>query len=285
MYWNLFMWTVAIFALFSTYCPDASACVVGDILDSASSPVFLLRASIAAAFISKMREMAKKREIPSVRGLVIYAIKMKRLAIRIPRGLWGRVVLFVWGVETGKDLRLGSAPLIVKNGKARIIIGHDVTINNRLEENPAGATHRTVLAAAKEGAEINIGNGVGMSGTILFAWKRITIGDYCQIGVGAKIYDTDFHPLCMEERIYAGDGYSAAAPVTLGKGVWIGADSKVLKGVNIGDGAVVASGSVVTKDVPAYAIVGGVPAKVIGHVYGKKIKKRNQTAGMDTVPN
>ncbi|HEY3346219.1 MAG TPA: acyltransferase [Nitrospirota bacterium] len=285
MYWNLFMGTVAVFALFSTYCPDASACEVGDIFDSASSPVFLLRSSIIAVFIYKMREAAGKRKKPSVRGLLIYAIKLKRLVLRIPRGGWGRLVLFAWGVETGKGLRLGSAPLIVKNSKARIIIGHDVTINNRLEENPAGATHRTVLAAAKEGAEINIGNSVGMSGAILFAWKKITIGDYCQIGVGAKIYDTDFHPLCMEERIYAGDEYNAAAPVTLGKGVWIGADSKILKGVTIGDGAVVASGSVVTKDVPAYAIVGGVPAKVIGHVYGKKIKRRNQTAEMDTVPN
>ena len=50
----------------------------------------------------------------------------------------------------------------------------------------------------------------------------------------------------------------------IGDHVWIGADARILKGVTIGDGAVVAAGAVVTKDVPAGAVVGGMPAKVIG---------------------
>ncbi|MCR5350110.1 MAG: CatB-related O-acetyltransferase [Acholeplasmatales bacterium] len=51
--------------------------------------------------------------------------------------------------------------------------------------------------------------------------------------------------------------------ITIGNDVWIGDDSMILSGVTIGDGAVIAARSVVTKDVPPYAIVGGVPAKVI----------------------
>lgn len=51
--------------------------------------------------------------------------------------------------------------------------------------------------------------------------------------------------------------------VTIGKYVWIGANAIILPGVNIGDGAVIGAGSVVTKDVPKYAIVGGNPAKII----------------------
>jgi len=54
-------------------------------------------------------------------------------------------------------------------------------------------------------------------------------------------------------------------PVTIGNDVWVGARCIILAGVTIGDGAILAAGSVVTKDVPANAIVGGVPARIIGH--------------------
>ena len=57
-------------------------------------------------------------------------------------------------------------------------------------------------------------------------------------------------------------------PIHIGERVWIGSGAVILAGVTIGEGAVVAAGAVVTKDVPAYTVVGGVPAKVI-----KKIRE------------
>ena len=57
------------------------------------------------------------------------------------------------------------------------------------------------------------------------------------------------------------------APIHIGKRVWIGSNATVLPGVTIGNGAVVAAGGVVTKDVPANALVGGVPAKVIHYIH------------------
>ncbi|MCB2292355.1 sugar O-acetyltransferase [Clostridium algoriphilum] len=56
------------------------------------------------------------------------------------------------------------------------------------------------------------------------------------------------------------------APIVIGKNVWIGANAIVVPGVTIGDGAVIAAGAVVTKDVPANVIVGGVPAKIIREI-------------------
>ena len=59
------------------------------------------------------------------------------------------------------------------------------------------------------------------------------------------------------------EGEQKAQPITIGKHVWIGQNAMILKGVNIGDGAVIAAGAVVTKDVPAGCLAAGVPAKVI----------------------
>lgn len=63
-------------------------------------------------------------------------------------------------------------------------------------------------------------------------------------------------------------------PIEIGNDVWIGARSVILSGVKIGNGAIIAANSVVTKDIPEYAIAAGVPAKVIGQRFDEeKLKK------------
>ncbi|MBS0028835.1 CatB-related O-acetyltransferase [Chitinophaga sp. 2R12] len=64
------------------------------------------------------------------------------------------------------------------------------------------------------------------------------------------------------------------APVTIGNDVWIGLNSSVMGGVTIGNGAIIAAHSVVTKDVPPYAIVGGVPAKIIKYRFSEEVISR-----------
>ena len=84
--------------------------------------------------------------------------------------------------------------------------------------------------------------------------KEITIGDDCAISHDFTVMDSDAHEL---------DGSRNTNPVHIGNHVWIGTRVTILNGVTVGDGAVIAAGSLVTKDVPAGALVGGVPAKVI----------------------
>lgn len=67
------------------------------------------------------------------------------------------------------------------------------------------------------------------------------------------------------------DTYSPFAPILIGHDVWIGFGALVMDGVTIGNGAVIAAGAVVTRDVPPYAVVGGVPAKVLKHRFSEEI--------------
>ena len=85
--------------------------------------------------------------------------------------------------------------------------------------------------------------------------EKITIGEECNIGRDVIIRDYDGHLIDPEQPV--------SAPVRIGDHVWIGQRAMILKGVTIGDGAVIAAGSIVTRDVPAGALAAGVPAKVI----------------------
>lgn len=98
----------------------------------------------------------------------------------------------------------------------------------------------------------------------------ITIGDSVMFGPRVTLA-TPCHPLLAEERIIQSypDGYhdlEYAKPITIGNGVWIAANVTVCGGVNIGDNAVIAAGSVVTHDIPANCLAAGVPCKVVRYL-------------------
>ena len=85
----------------------------------------------------------------------------------------------------------------------------------------------------------------------------VTLGDGCQIGHNV-VFATLNHGIAPGDRVH-----TYPAPIVLGKNVWVGSNATILQGVTVGDNATIAAGAVVTKDVPADTIVGGVPAKVI----------------------
>ncbi len=109
---------------------------------------------------------------------------------------------------------------------------------------------------------------------------RITIGKYCSIAKDVKIIAGGNHRMDYVSTFpfkiffnfpgkYDNLQFSKG-PITIGNDVWIGYGATIMSGVTIGDGAVVAANSLVTKDVPAYAVVAGNPAKIVKYRFSEK---------------
>ena len=173
-----------------------------------------------------------------------------------------RLLLKATGVQYGKKLKLIGWPFIFRDRKARLEIGDNVTINSSFFSNLLGLYQRTIIIAKKKSV-VKIGNRVGISGSTLYAWERIEIGDGSLIGANCKIMDNDFHPVDPQARLMRDHSVIVAKPVIIGKNVFIGTGSLILKGTVIGDNCVIGAGSVVSGKFEPGCIIAGNPAKVI----------------------
>ena len=117
-------------------------------------------------------------------------------------------------------------------------------------------------ATLKYPGTIRLGDGVTIgNGCFLAGGGGIDIGHHAMIGAGSKIASTE-HRHDDLDRPMAEQGLRMA-PVVIGEDVWLGFNVVVLSGVTIGQGSIIAAGAVVTKDIPAWSVAGGVPAKVL----------------------
>lgn len=130
----------------------------------------------------------------------------------------------------------------------------------------------TLVACSK--GEIKLGKHVAIGAhSRVMAVNSISIGDYTETGPNVTICDNNNHPVHPEDRLvmrFTPPGakerswiYSESRKIIIGKNVWIGENSRICKGVTIGDGAIIAACSVVTKDVPSNSIAAGNPAKIV----------------------
>lgn len=163
--------------------------------------------------------------------------------------------------------------------------------------------HQTNIRSDDASLKACYGNGVSIADTVIVSsdvsigkysyvnphstLENCTVGNYCSISAGVNIcpgehdlYAISTHPL------FARDEIPKRAPVVIGHDVLISLNAVILKGVRIGNGAVIGAGAVVTKDVEPYEIVGGVPAKHIGWRFDPETRERiEQSRWWEKEPN
>ena len=168
------------------------------------------------------------------------------------------------GVILAPDVSIVGQPIVDLACRGSIVIGKGSTLISSPRWTALGVSRPVILRTLLPGATISLGSDVGMSGTTICSATAVTVGDRVLFGADVMVADTDFHPLDELPRT----GRPIPTPsendeVHIGADVFVGARSIILKGVTIGDGAVIGAGSVVTGNVPAGAIVAGAPARFV----------------------
>jgi acetyltransferase-like isoleucine patch superfamily enzyme len=171
---------------------------------------------------------------------------------------------YAWGIvgptvrsiaSVGPRLRIEQMPYI--RGPGVLCLGADVYISGKI--GISFSRHTDTPPELKIGDRTFVGHQCAFS-----AARSIAIGSECLISGGVRIQDNDGHPLDAARR-RAGEPVSAEdiRPVVVKDGAWIGTRAIILKGVTIGENAIVGAGAVVTGHVPDGAIVAGNPARVV----------------------
>lgn len=176
---------------------------------------------------------------------------------------WYKLLMKCMHIQYGKDLRLKGTPVIFNKKGALLSIGEGVTIKSSFLSNLVGLYQRTIIVTRTSKASIVIGDHVGISGATIYARESVQIGDHTCIGGNCKILDNDFHPIEIEARNDDIKEKIGTKPVVIGKNCFIGCNTLILKGTELGDGCVVGAGAVVSGKFPANSVIAGNPAKVI----------------------
>ena len=174
------------------------------------------------------------------------------------------ILLKLKGVKI-KSGTFAGLPYINREKGSVIEIGRDCRFMSITKGNFIGINHRCILTTNNSESKLVIGDDCGFSGTSIWCFDSITIGNNVRVGANVVIMDGDAH----QDDPRAGQN----APIVIEDNVWIGAGVMVLKGVTIGRNSLIGAGSVVVKDIPANCVAAGNPCRVIKELSKDTIKK------------
>ena len=181
------------------------------------------------------------------------------------RGLLLRI-LFLWTWIKMRGVTFKGWCVIYAFRGSCINIGNGTSLYSSFSSNMLGLYQRCIIVA-RYGGSIEIGEHCGISGSTIYAYQQIKIGNYTRVGANCKIIDNDFHPLDLEYRHKGMNmDYTKRAPISIGDDCFIGMNSIILKGTTLGNNVIVGAGSVVHGSFPDNCIVAGNPAKIIKRI-------------------
>ena len=169
------------------------------------------------------------------------------------------------GVPVGPGVTAHGPVGLMRWPGSHITIGAGTSLISSWRRATAAALATPVrLRTFGPSARIDIGPGAQLSGTSIAARSTtISIGRQVLVAPNCIIVDSDFHAHWPPEARATEPGMEGDRPVTIGDYAWIGLNCIILKGVAIGEGAIIGAGSVVTKDVPPHSLAVGSPARIV----------------------
>lgn len=206
---------------------------------------------------------------------------MKSIGLKLRNFYWNKFNKSIVKNNNSKLILHSNARLILAKDSRVILKGNLSLGDNQIKDNGRSS----IIRIDKEGTletsgrfqlyydadvivfkngHLKLGSGFCNSNVKIRCTESIEIGEDVAISHDVTIMDSDAHEICY-------DGYVKTKPVKIGNRVWIGSRAIILKGVTVGDGAIIAAGAVVTKDVPDGCVVAGNPARVIK---GNQVWKR-----------
>jgi acetyltransferase-like isoleucine patch superfamily enzyme len=193
--------------------------------------------------------------------LAVAAAGRAVLAVRF-WSLVARVRLRALDAVVGQRLRVRGPIRLHCHRTGTIRIGDDCRIQSGFAGNPVGNGSRMAIWVGP-GGRLTLGDRVGLSNSTIVCMSSVSIGDETFLGGGSGVYDTDFHSVNASERGRPGNPGTRTARVAIGRRVFVGGHSILLKGVEIGEEAVIGAGSVVRCDVGPREVWAGNPAVLV----------------------
>ena len=163
--------------------------------------------------------------------------------------------MWMIGIRFKKGIGFYGLMKFKKAASAYIEIGTNCKFRSTPTTNLIGINRPCIISALSSDAQLIIGDNCGFSGTVIGCFCKITIGKNVRCGANTLITDSDWHL----DDIRTGK----PCPIIIENNVWLGVDVIVLKGVTIGENAVIGARSVVTRDIPSNVIAAGNPCTII----------------------
>lgn len=207
--------------------------------------ILYLKTFLKNISVLRWRNFLINEKIPGVRNTPSFIIGCDNLKYALKKG--AKI-----NINNGGQLHLNksfSQPEIGQ-GILKLLENATINVNNSFD------IYSGHEIAVMPGATLNLGSGYMNFNAKIRCHQEITIGENVALSENLTIWDSDGHEVVESEN-------PKTQAIKIGNHVWIGVNVTILKGVTIGDGAIIAASAVVNKDIPAACLAGGVPAKVI----------------------